>query len=34
MTDKIYSRRKIRLPKFERLREINSLKKILLIMFF
>lgn len=34
MVDKLYSRRKIRLPKFERLREINSLKKILLIMFF
>lgn len=34
MVDKLYSRRKIRLPKFERLREINSFKKILLIMFF
>lgn len=34
MRDKLYSRKRIKLPNFNRLREINSFKIILLIMLF
>ena len=34
MKDKLYSRRRIKLPNFNKLREISSFKIILLIMFF
>lgn len=34
MKDKLYSRRRIRLPNLKKLRELNSFKSVLLIMFF
>ncbi len=34
MKDKLYSRKKIRLPNFNRLREVNSFKMLLLILLF